>query len=381
MLFRVVSCALLTAASLAGNLSAAEEAAPARAPAETAPAQGPAGQKFSQLFAQWEGYFREVDALQAKYPTASSAEKKTIEQKYGETVAQAEKLAPIVAEAAKAAYAESPNTDDNVTKMLVGMAAGACRRDKYEEAAELVALLQANNCPAPELNDLAGITAFCRNDFAAAAKLLKTASDSGAISPLGEQYLSLCADYQEFWKQEQAIRAKEAAADDLPRVKLSTTKGDVVLELFENEAPQTVGNFISLVEKKFYDGIVFHRVLPNFMAQGGCPQGSGAGGPGYKILCECTRPDYRKHFSGSLSMAKTPARDSGGSQFFLTFIPTAQLNGQHTVFGRVIEGIEVLAQLQRIDPQAEGPKPEPDKIVEATVLRKRDHVYAPTKAP
>src|SRR5690606_33365249 len=134
-----------------------------------------------------------------------------------------------------------------------------------------------------------------------------------------------------------------------PRVKIETNKGTIVVELFENEAPQTVGNFVNLVEKGFYNDTVFHRVLPNFMAQGGDPKGTGTGGPDYHIYCECYEPDHRKHFRGTLSISHA-RRDTGGSQFYLTFAPTAHLNGRHTAFGRVIQGMDVLAKLQRIDP-------------------------------
>jgi len=163
----------------------------------------------------------------------------------------------------------------------------------------------------------------------------------------------------------------------LPRVKLMTSKGDIVLELFENEAPDTVGNFISLVEKGTYNGLTFHRVLKNFMAQGGDPKGDGSGGPGYTIYCECYKPEYRRHFQGSLSMAHA-GRDTGGSQFFLTFRQTPHLNGKHTCFGRVIEGMDGLSKLQRRDPQGTTTGA-PDSIVKAEVVRKRDHAYAPRK--
>ncbi|HUG68121.1 MAG TPA: peptidylprolyl isomerase [Pirellulaceae bacterium] len=152
----------------------------------------------------------------------------------------------------------------------------------------------------------------------------------------------------------------------------------MIIELYENEAPQAVGNFVSLVESGYYDGLTFHRVLPGFMAQGGCPDGTGSGGPGYNIACECYRDDHRKHFRGTLSMAHR-GRDTGGSQFFLTFKRTSHLDGRHTVFGRVVEGLGVLAQLQRRDPSQRGALPAPDKIVKAEVVRKRDHEYRPTK--
>jgi cyclophilin family peptidyl-prolyl cis-trans isomerase len=117
------------------------------------------------------------------------------------------------------------------------------------------------------------------------------------------------------------------------------------------------------------------------MAQAGDPRGDGTGGPGYNILCECYRDDHRNHFRGSLSMAKSAARDSGGSQFFLSFVPTPHLNGLHTVFGRVIDGMEVLEKLQRRNPEESADRAmTPDRIVEAKVLRKRDHTYEPTRA-
>ena len=138
-----------------------------------------------------------------------------------------------------------------------------------------------------------------------------------------------------------------------------------------------MGNFVNLVESGYYDGLTFHRVLPGFMAQAGCPDGTGRGGPGYSIPCECHQDDYRRHFRGSLSMAHA-GRDTGGSQFFLTFKRTSHLDGRHTVFGRVVEGLDVLSALQRRNPQQAG-QPEPDRITKAEVLRKRDHEYKPTK--
>ncbi|MCC6125424.1 MAG: peptidylprolyl isomerase [Pirellulales bacterium] len=160
----------------------------------------------------------------------------------------------------------------------------------------------------------------------------------------------------------------------MPRVLIKTEKGDVVVELFENEAPNTVANFITLAEKGYYNGTPFHRVLPCFMAQGGDPTGTGSGGPGYSIPDEVSNPNRRNHFRGSLSMAKSDQPDSGGSQFFLCFVPTTYLDGKHTVFGRVVSGIDVLSKIKRCDPDDPN-RPDPDKILEMKVLRKRDHEY------
>ena len=111
---------------------------------------------------------------------------------------------------------------------------------------------------------------------------------------------------------------------------METSKGAINLELFEQDAPNTVANFTKLVKSGFYDGLNFHRVIPNFMIQGGCPNGSGSGGPGWKIKCEINK---QKHTPGTLSMAHA-GKDTGGSQFFITHTDTPWLDGVHTVFGR-----------------------------------------------
>src|SRR4051812_31669338 len=113
-----------------------------------------------------------------------------------------------------------------------------------------------------------------------------------------------------------------------------TSKGTIVCELFPKEAPNTVNNFVFLAKDKFYDGLKFHRVIPDFMVQGGCPLGSGTGGPGYKFKDELTPGKFKKHQVGSLSMANA-GPNTNGSQFFITHIATDWLDGKHTVFGQV----------------------------------------------
>lgn len=142
------------------------------------------------------------------------------------------------------------------------------------------------------------------------------------------------------------------------RVVFNTNKGSFTAELFPEEAPGTVENFRKLVGEGFYDGVVFHRVIPDFVVQGGDPQTKelplsdpriGSGGPGYRIKCE-TRGNPHKHEPGALSMAHA-GRDTGGSQFFIVLneANTRHLNGVHTVFGKVVEGLEVVNTLERGD--------------------------------
>lgn len=111
---------------------------------------------------------------------------------------------------------------------------------------------------------------------------------------------------------------------------------EIILDLFEKDAPNTVANFAKLANEGFYNGLVFHRVIPGFVAQGGCPHGTGTGGPGYTIKCEI---NPNKHERGSLAMAHA-GRDTGGSQFYICYQPQPHLDGQHTVFGKVAKGME-----------------------------------------
>ena len=123
---------------------------------------------------------------------------------------------------------------------------------------------------------------------------------------------------------------------------IKSSKGVITLDLFDQEAPETVANFIKLAKAGFYNGLTFHRVIRDFVIQGGCPQGTGGGGPGYNIKCEINK---EKHLPGTLSMAHR-GKDTGGSQFFITHTATPHLDGVHTVFGRTknIETVNTIKQ-------------------------------------
>jgi peptidyl-prolyl cis-trans isomerase B (cyclophilin B) len=116
----------------------------------------------------------------------------------------------------------------------------------------------------------------------------------------------------------------------MTRATIETEKGTINIQFFDADAPNTVKNFVELAEKGFYDGLTFHRVIPNFMIQGGCPNGDGRGGPGYKINCEINK---NRHLAGTLSMAHA-GKNTGGSQFFICHSPQSHLDGVHTVFGQ-----------------------------------------------
>jgi peptidyl-prolyl cis-trans isomerase B (cyclophilin B) len=130
---------------------------------------------------------------------------------------------------------------------------------------------------------------------------------------------------------------------------ITTAKGVITFELYDDAAPIAVANFKKLISEGFYNGIKFHRVIPDFMIQGGCPIGNGTGGPGYSIKCE-TKGDKQYHDRGVLSMAHR-GKDTGGSQFFICHSRnnTSHLDGVHTCFGKVIEGVEIIDQIQAGD--------------------------------
>ena len=130
----------------------------------------------------------------------------------------------------------------------------------------------------------------------------------------------------------------------MTRAIIETDKGTINIQFFDADAPNTVKNFVDLAEKGFYDGLIFHRVIPNFMIQGGCPQGSGTGGPGYKIKCEI---NSNLHKAGTLSMAHA-GKNTGGSQFFICHSPQSHLDGVHTVFGQS-EDMDVINSIKGND--------------------------------
>jgi len=314
----------------------------------------------------------ELTVLQAEYQQPD-ADKTAIESSFNATRDKARTAALALEKTAAAAVLSNPENAE-ACAVVRDVLKSAMQADDPRTAVSLTETLSKAGKADEEIL-LAGATAaMITSELELAEKFLSAAEVVGVDANKIVELKKTIESERPKVEGEMAIRASEKNEDDLPRVKIETTKGTIVVELFENEAPNTVANFVSLVESHFYDGTPFHRVIPGFMAQGGDPTGTGTSGPGYTIACECDLPNARKHFLGSLSMAHA-GKDTGGSQFFLTFAPTEHLDGRHTVFGRVIEGFDILPKITRTEgPQA---RPSKDKILKAEIIRKRDHEYKP----
>ena len=362
--------------SLAFNLPKVTAEPPAQTKKEEtslSPAQ--TDSDFSQAQEDLKKLVGELTLLQAEYQQPN-ADKTSIENKFNATRDKAREAALALEQSASAAVLANPENAE-ACAVVRDVLQSAMQADDPKKTLTLVKTLDDAGKANEEILLTGATAAMITSELDLAEKFLKAAKDAGMSADKIDSLQKAIEHERPKVDAEMAVRVTEEKADDLPRVKIETTKGTIIVELFENQAPNTVANFISLVESNFYDGTPFHRVIPQFMAQGGDPTGTGTSGPGYTIDCECELPNARKHFLGSLSMAHA-GKDTGGSQFFLTFRPTEHLDGRHTVFGRVIEGFDVLPKITRTEgPQA---RPTKDKIISAEIIRKRDHEYEPKKS-
>jgi len=382
--WRTTACLVLLAGLAAlpgcGTASLTDE------PAERSPQRA----EFELLFDHWKPFLSELCQLRKEYAAAEPDTRSKLEKRYDQMLEKGMGLEAQLVDAAVVACVKEPEENEDLAGFLMGIVDIEYARENYEKSLRLAQILIDNRLGGYPMYFYAAIAAFAVGEFEISEKHLQVleknhirlAGRNNPIQAIVDECRTNLAYYKKAWEKEQALREQEAAAGDLPRVVLRTNRGEIELELFENEAPNTVANFISLVEKGFYDGLTFYRVEPMYGAVAGCPEGNGTGGPGYRIRCECYQPNHRLHFRGSLSMF-CERRDTGGSQFFIAFRPARELDGKRTVFGRVVRGLEVLARLQRRNPTPLNQLglPKADKILEAKVVRKRNHPYDPKIIP
>lgn len=355
--------------------------------AQTEPKTGPKYEAYKKILADGRAINAEIDRLFGEMPIGFPAKQQEYTLKIEQLKARQKALAAQVAGAAIAAYEESPQADVDLAKFVYNKMSSSINPQsevqKFDPqmAQKLANLLTASDIQSTEiLRDIyfhAFRAAFALQDFEQAELMLVKVEEHSktALPPIVRERFG---ETREKWARELEVRRMEAATNDLPQVKIETAAGDFVVELFENHAPQTVANFISLVEQGFYDGLIFHLVKPGILIQAGCPVGNGTGDPGYRIPCESYRDEIRHHFTGTISMSNK-GRDTGGSQFFISHQPNPALDGKYTVFGRITENVDVIFNINTVDKtKPNAGTLEPTVIKKITVLRKRDHVYEPT---
>ncbi len=314
------------------------------------------------------------------FPEKQKKSREEIERLRVEVAALEAALGPLAIEA----YKEAPNTDRAVFMAVIASLNASLNPKPVAQAKfnpalayELASLMADNGIDQPQVLFAAFRAAFATQNFDDAQRMLDRLQENGSsTSPRVAENLAAA---RENWARELEIRRMESETGDLPLVRFETSVGEFTVELFENHAPDTINNFVHLVEIGYYDGLTFHLVRPGTMVKGGCPLGNGNGHPGYRIACECDRDEIRHHFAGSLSMANH-GRNTGGGQIFFAQQPNPGLDGKYTVFGRIVENEEVLYDFPAMDKSSVIPDAgRPETITRVTVIRKRDHLYLPIK--
>jgi peptidylprolyl isomerase len=221
--------------------------------------------------------------------------------------------------------------------------------------------------------------AIVNGDFELARKLAEVL-DIEKLEEIDQKLIYLIDDYEKQYKEDQALQKEDDKKDNNPRVKMVTTKGVVTIELFINQAPSTVANFVQLVEEGFYDGLDFYQVIDHLLALTGDASGDGSGHTGKFLMDENNRPAIRHGLAGSLVMAKRPLSEgkfvpnSSSSQFAILFLPVVGASKTQTVFGRVIDGLDVVGELRRVDPSKKKKKNAivlpPDRILSMEMIRR-----------
>lgn len=393
-----------TPAEASASAPAGEPAPGEPAPGQPAPGQpAPTGEppeiseeakalfiEFVEKQDQWSKTLAEIRRIQILY---SNNEDRTAEilQRYRELRDQSRRELNEVFAAAERVFEAHPGEFFSGS-MLATTLDYRRTQSMYENSYHAAKLLLSAGVPLPDLLVMAARSAFVEGHFDDVMPLYERFVEANGVEKLEQvdhQIANVLDFYPQWWQEELENRRADAEADDLPRVLLETTRGPVVLELFEDRAPNTVANFIHLVEQGFYDGLEFYQVIEDLLVMGGDPLGNGTGTSGRFIPDEYDRPDRRRIFRGSIFMAKMPQEGGGGkfvadtasSQFVIALMPIIPKEQTQTVFGRVIQGIDVVSSFQRIDPQKKKEQQfqvPPDRILTARVIRKRDHDYSVT---
>jgi len=329
--------------------------------------------EYAKVTSEFQAHRQKMNVLSAARPD-DPEEQKLWQDQIDDMARQSNAIMARVLDAATAAFAAN-DTDQDLAKFLAVLAMKASASDLVEDSARVASLLAEHDIYEKQLLDTAYSSLLELGDFDGAEKYLRLAEEKGLLTDAGKAILPKVSQMRAPVQLELERRAREAEADDLPRVLLRTNRGDIVIELFENDCPNAVASVISLVESGYYNGKTFFRVTPGFGALTGCEKGDGTGNPGYWLAPELTKESFRPHMRGAVSMIRTPSGVNAGQLFFTyRMLTTSKLNGVNEIIGRVVEGMDIVSRLRRADPM-QSANLQLDRILDAQVLRKRNHKY------
>ena len=255
---------------------AADPAIPPAGGKVDAPTTGSKVEAFAKIDKEWTGLIASLGALKTEYATATDAAKKAeIHKQYDEGIEKAKAMEGKLVETAEAAYAEAPNANPKITEILVAVLGERVARDDYEAAFKLGKLLMENKCSSKYIATLAGVSAYCVNEYDLASLGCRRPKPRESVPESSSTISTRWTNQGRLGQRRRRFAKPKPRPTICHRMLMKTSRGDIEIELFENEAPNSVLNFITLVDKGFYNGLKFHRVLPGFMAQGGDPKGDG----------------------------------------------------------------------------------------------------------
>jgi len=349
--------------------------------------------KYETAFSSFRDAVWKVQKVFIQHQVAWSPEQDLQRLKqYGQLLNAAQAQLDVWRDVIAEVYVASPTNSESLGEIIGEMIENGAKRDMFEGLIPMARAMMDKNIELPSsIIEAIGYIGYANNDYALAEAAWTRLGTTETLSNVVTSLLRTLSEQRIKWAQEIARREADAARDDNPQVEILTNKGRIVVELFEEEAPQAVANFIFLAEQRFYHKKMFFRVIEHFAAQTGCEKSDGTGDAGYTIRSETSAPNHRNVFRGSLVLlsgiheqTKLPNPDSGSSQIFFAMLPLPKFDGQMTVFGRVIEGLPILGTLQRVDFSNEKERKDKSKradlIIDVKVLRKRNHEYIPEVA-
>ncbi len=336
--------------------------------------------EFQQATDRFREHLKSMREIAVRFNTGTSEEERKWKQQWNELAPIGAQLFDDLLQAGAKEYEADPENKDNIRQWLAKRVESEVEHDRLEGLLPVLKTLLQHDQENAELHRQTAIVAFALHDYETArASLSILASRPDAPEEL-KSTLDIIDQSIVDWEQELKIREQDAQGEPLPRALIKTTRGDIEVELFENQAPNTVANFIYLAETGEYIDQPFATGKQHFIVQGG---GDDIVRPPYTIPGEMNRDDARKFFRGTLGLALSGGNDTGYAQFFFVLIPSGELTGRFTAFGRVVRGMDVVSMLTIIDPDAEEEEnqddEDPDQILDIEILSKRDHEYVPEK--